>query len=186
MKRIIIIVLCLMLNASQVIGFELGETSIPDTLAAGENALVLNGAGYRTKFFIKAYVGGLYLMEKSHDPELIISSNSPMAIRLHIVSSLITSQKMVDAVTEGFMKATKEDTASIQNEIDRMLVLFREEIKVGDIYDLIYIPGTGVTASKNRIKMGTFSGLEFKRALFGIWLCDSPADATLKQKMLGN
>ncbi len=186
MKRIIVIVLCLMLNASQVIGFELGETFIPDTLAAGENSLVLNGAGYRTKFFIKTYVGGLYLMERNDAQEAVILSDTPMAIRMHIVSGLITSKKMVDAVTEGFEKSTNGDTESIQNHINHMLDLFREDIKKGDVYDLVYVPETGVTVSKNGIGKGTFSGLEFKRALFGIWLCDKPADAALKQKMLGH
>jgi hypothetical protein len=28
--------------------------------------------------------------------------------------------------------------------------------------------------------------LEFKKALFGIWLCNKPAQADLKEKMLGN
>jgi hypothetical protein len=28
-------------------------------------------------------------------------------------------------------------------------------------------------------------GLDFKKALFGIWLCDNPADKDLKLKLLG-
>ncbi|MCP4120091.1 MAG: chalcone isomerase [Desulfobacteraceae bacterium] len=187
MKRVIVIALCLLFSSSPAIGFELGDVSLPDTIAAGEKSLVLNGAGYRTKFFIKAYVGGLYLMEKKpHDQAAVIQSNDPMAIRLHIVSSLITSQKMVDAVTEGFENSTKGNTASIRDRIDRMVEVFKEDIKVGDVYDLVYAPDTGMTASKNGILKETFSGVEFKKALFGIWLCDRPADADLKEKMLGN
>ncbi len=39
---------------------------------------------------------------------------------------------------------------------------------------------TKYSSSKVNIK-----GLEFKKALFGIWLCDKPAQKSLKQEMLG-
>jgi hypothetical protein len=32
---------------------------------------------------------------------------------------------------------------------------------------------------------GTIPGVDFKRALFAIWLGDKPADRTLKEGMLG-
>ena len=38
---------------------------------------------------------------------------------------------------------------------------------------------------KNGNKKGSIAGLEFKKALFGIWLGDKPADDDLKTGMLG-
>ena len=47
------------------------------------------------------------------------------------------------------------------------------------------VPNEGVVVYKNGAKKGTIEGYDFKRALFGIWLCDKPADADLKSAMLG-
>lgn len=38
---------------------------------------------------------------------------------------------------------------------------------------------------KNGTKKGSIDGLDFKKALFGIWLCNKPADEDLKEGMLG-
>ena len=42
-----------------------------------------------------------------------------------------------------------------------------------------------VAVNKNNKLATTIPGLDFKKALFGIWLCNKPADSTLKDKMLG-
>ena len=63
--------------------------------------------------------------------------------------------------------------------------MFKEEIKEGDIYNLIYVPGKGVQVSKNNQSRSTIKGLTFKKAMFGIWLSDKPAQKSLKKAMLG-
>jgi hypothetical protein len=108
-----------------------------------------------------------------------------MALKLHIVSKLITSSKMVDAVTEGFEKSTGGNTAPIQDRIDTILGFFKEDIKKNDIFDLVYLPAKGgVVAYKNGKEVGLVKGKDFKKALFGIWLSNSPADDGLKSELL--
>jgi len=147
--------------------------------------LVLNGEGTRDKFFIDLYVGGLYLKEKSSDSKKIINANSTMNIRLHIVSSLITSKKMEDGTREGFNKATNGDVKLIKEKIETFLAVFMEEIKENDVYDFLYIPSTGVQIYKNSKLKETITGLEFKKALYGIWIGENPAQNSLKEDMLG-
>jgi hypothetical protein len=185
MKKVIIVLLSILLTISAAFAEKIGDVEIPSSLVAGKNKLVLNGAGFRKKFFVKIYVGALYLEAKSSDQNAIINADKPMAIKMHIISSLISSSKMIKAVNVGFEKSTKGQLASIEKEKMQLLELFKEEIKVGDIYDLVYIPGEGVKASKNGQHQGTIKGLAFKKALFGIWLCDKPADKYLKKSMLG-
>jgi len=108
-----------------------------------------------------------------------------MSIKLHIVSKLISSDKMVDAVNEGFENATNGNTKSIDSEIEQFRSFFKEEIKKNDVFDIVYIPDTGVTAYKNGKELGTIKGMNFKKALFGIWLSNRPADDDLKNSMLG-
>ena len=167
-------------NAKEIAGINL-----PDVLETGQSKLVLNGAGVRTKFFIDLYVGGLYLEQESHDPKRIIEANEPMAIRLHIVSSKITSQKMEKATRQGFVKATGGNTAPIEAQIEKFISVFKEEINENDIYDLIYVPGKGVEVYKNDGYKSLTKGLSFKQALFGIWLSDKPVQKRLKEEMLG-
>ena len=163
---------------------EIGGINMPETLKAGQTTLVLNGAGVREKFFMDLYVGGLYLKEKSADPGAIIEADEPMAIRLHIISSMITSKKMEKATREGFEKATGGNIGPIQVQIEEFISVFKEEIKEGVIYDLIYVPGKGVEVSKNNESRSMIKGLPFKKAMFGIWLSDKPAQKSLKKAML--
>ena len=147
--------------------------------------LVLNGQGTRDKFFIDLYVGGLYLKKKNSNFQTIIDSDEEMNIRLHIVSSLITSKKMEDGTREGFIKSTNGNTEQIKDKIETFLAIFLEEIKENDIYDFLYIPSTGVQIYKNNKLEETITGLEFKKALYGIWIGKNPAQNSLKEDMLG-
>jgi hypothetical protein len=184
-KKVFIAVLAVLMLATASYGIEMAGVSMPDTVKAGDASLALNGAGIRTKFFMDMYVGGLFLKQKSSDAAAIINADEPMAVRLHIISGLITSEKMEDAVREGFEKSTNENTAPIQQEIENFINVFKEKINVNDIYEFFYIPGKGLEVYKNGAPASVVPGIAFKKALFGIWLCDSPAQKSLKEAMLG-
>ena len=149
----------------------------------GEN-LLLNGAGIREKMWIDLYVGSLYLPAKSSNAKDILDSKEAATIKLDIVSGMITSEKMISAVNEGFENATNENTAPLKAKIDKFKSFFKEEIKKGDVFVISNVPGTGVVVLKNGVKKGTIEGHDFKKALFGIWLGAKPADKDLKAGML--
>jgi hypothetical protein len=168
-------------DAKRVAGIE-----IPETLEAGGVLLTLNGAGIRTRYFLDIYVGGLYLKEKSTDAAAIMEADEPMAIRLRIVTGLITNDRMQRSTEEGFQKSTRRNTAPIREEIDALIDVYDEEINDEDLFDLVYVPEQGLTVSKNGVLRATIEcGLPFKRALFGIWISDQPAQTSLKNGMLG-
>ena len=165
---------------------EIEGINMPEVLEAGRGKLILNGAGVRTKFFMDLYVGGLYLKKKTNNPKEVIDGDELMAIRLHIISSLITSKKMEKATREGFENATKGNTEPIKSQIEKFIAVFREKIGENDIFDLVYVPEKGLEVYKNSELESLIEGLAFKRALFGIWLSDKPAQKSLKEDMLGN
>lgn len=167
-------------QAKKLRGVELAETA-----TIGGNELILNGAGVRTRLIIKLYVGSLYTTTKSDDAAAILDADEPMAIRLNIISDLLTRKKMVKALKAGFKNSTGGNTAPIQPQIDQMLGLMQGKIGTKDQYTLHYKPGSGTHVSKNGEEVGLVEGLEFKKALFGIWLSDSPAQGSLKAGMLG-
>lgn len=184
MKKISLLLLVIALGFSGNAQKKVGDATLPVTTNFNGNELVLNGAGIREKLWIDLYAAGLYLEQKSQDANAILNSNKPMALKLHIVSKLITSEKMTEAVTEGFKNSTNGNTAPIQNEIDQILGFFKEDIKKNDVFDLVYVPGKGIVAYKNGKEKGVVEGKDFKKALFGIWLSNRPADDDLKKNLL--
>lgn len=165
---------------------KIGGVIMPNVVKAGDEYLKINGGGIREKMFLDLYIGVLYLREKSSSAATIMSADEPMAIKMRIVSGMVSKENMEEAIRTGFEKSTGNKVAPIQAKIDELISAgFKDEIKVGDIIDLIYMPGAGTTLYKNNSSLVTIAGLDFKKALFGIWLCDQPADANLKNKMLG-
>ncbi|WP_046744750.1 chalcone isomerase family protein [Kordia zhangzhouensis] len=165
---------------------EVGSATLPESVTFESQKLIYNGAGVRKKAWFKLYSGGLYLQQKSSDAYSIMNADETMAIKLHITSRLISSKKMINAVDEGFENSTNGNTAAIANKIETFKGFFSDEINDGDIFDIVYIKDKGVVVYKNGTKKGTIAGLEFKKALFGIWLSNKPADNRLKEGMLGN
>ena len=127
--------------------------TLPATLKASSSELVLNGGGLREKYFLDLYVSGLYLESKNTNADAIIKADEPMAIRIEIVSKLISSDKMVDAIEDGMKKSTDGNTEALSAEIAEFKSAFSEEIVVGDIYNLVYLPGEGFTVYKNDKKV---------------------------------
>jgi hypothetical protein len=185
LKKILVVFLAAFFLASSGFALEVGSVNLPDTLKAAGTDLVLNGAGQRTKLFIKAYVSGLYLKEKSSDAPKIIDADEPMAVSLQITSGIISSKMMEEAVREGFEHSTKGNIAPIKDKIDAFVNIFKAKINKGDLYEFYYLPGKGLEVYKNKALSSVIEGLDFKKALFGIWLGDKPAQADLKEKMLG-
>ncbi len=172
--------LTLSVSATEVAGVKL-----PDTLNAGDQPLSLNGTGIRSKFFMDIYAAGLYLPEQSKDAASIVKANKPMALRLHITSSLLSGEKMESATREGFEQSTGGKTQPIKASIEKFITAFKEGIKENDVFDLVYIPNKGVEVFKNSELKSSAEGLEFKQALFGIWLSDDAVQDDLKEGLLG-
>lgn len=162
-----------------------GGIDLPDTYTAGSTELQLNGAGTRSKFFMDLYVGSLYVSQAQEDGNAVVEADEPQAITLHITSGMITSDRMTEATMEGFEASTDGDMSSVKADIDQFMSVFKEEIKEGDVFDLVYVPGEGVNVLKNGEQKDTVGDLAFKKALFGIWLSDDPAQKSLKKDMLG-
>ncbi|MDT0293780.1 chalcone isomerase family protein [Mesonia ostreae] len=184
-KIVLIFTVVFAVNLSTAQTKEVGGVKIPTSETFGEHTLSLNGAGTRSKLWIDLYVAGLYLKAESSNAKEIIEKDEAMAVKLQIVSRLVSSSKMVSAVEEGFENSTHGDLAAIQTRIDQFISFFKEEIKKGDVFDITYQPGKGVISYKNGIEKGVIEGMDFKKALFGIWLSKNPADDDLKENMLG-
>jgi hypothetical protein len=164
---------------------EVSGVKFPGHIVADKEALFLNGAGIREKYFMDMYVCGLYLPKRSTDAAQIMNADEKMSLRLQIVSSMVSNSVMQKAVREGFEKSTNKNTAPIKNEIETFIKAFSDPINKGDNFELNYYPGTGCVIYKNGVKKVQIPGLAFKKALFGIWLGPNPAHEDLRNSLLG-
>jgi hypothetical protein len=164
---------------------EVAGVKLPDTAQVGDAALVLNGAGVRSKFFVKVYVGALYLPAVEREAARIVAADSPFAVHLHFLHSEVEAKKLVDAWNDGFTdNHDAARLAALKARIERFNGLFRT-VRRGDVVRVEYLPGRGTTVTISNEERGVIEGADFRAALLRIWLGDHPADASLKEAMLG-
>lgn len=165
---------------------QVGDATLPNQMTIEGTDLVLNGAGMREKVVFDLYAGGLYLQSKSNNASSIINADETMVIKLDIVSKLVSSKKMKNAVDDGFEASTNDNIAPLADRIEKFKSFFSDKIVKTNVFDIAYIKGQGSVVYKNGKKIGVIEGLDFKKALFGIWLGEDPADDDLKEGMLGS
>lgn len=85
LRRLAVAVLPLVMLISSnadAAGKTVAGVEFEEQLRLDDTPLLLNGAGVRSKFFIKAYVIGLYLPHKVGDAELAINQAGPKQLRI--------------------------------------------------------------------------------------------------------
>ena len=184
MKRLMAILILTMVVGVSSMGMVVQDVNLKDTITQNNVELQLNGAGVRTKYFLKLYVGSLYLPEKTKDGNAIVMSKEPMSIKLNIISKMITAEKLKQALKEGFETVEPAKLKRIEKEVEEFNGVFTDEIQLGDIYSFDAENGV-VVVSRNGKHLITIDNQEFKEALFGIWLGDKAVDKDLKKGMLG-
>jgi hypothetical protein len=157
----------------------------PEAIEFEGSTLMLNGKGTRVVFFMKVYEGSLYLETKSSDADEIINSASPMALRIDVISEMVTADAMKKALSDGLEKSTNNNTGAISNEMVQLSSSFNSAVTSGDFYEFIYMPEIGTHVLKNNQLIDLIPGLDFKKAFFGIFLSSNPIQKNLKKAMLG-
>jgi Chalcone isomerase-like len=186
MKKLLLVILLagtFVVQAAEVQGVKLDESA-----QVGDSALVLNGAGIRTKLVFKVYVGALYLTAKKSDVAAVLADAGAKRVSLHMLRSL-SAEKLVHALDEGL---EANNSAAELAAIEPQIKAFRQHmtagggVKEGDVIVLDYVPSKGTQASLNGKALGTTEGEAFSQALLKVWLGEHPVDADLKKAMLGH
>jgi len=192
-NQIISTLKCCLLSAAAVL-FTLGAVSIaragelagvsfPDQATVGGRTVVLNGLGLRTATMlkVKVYVIGLYVENRSSDPQAIIASGGNKRIAMHFVHD-VAADKLRAGWTEGFEDNT-DDVAGIKDEIAKFNASMRD-VKEGDSIVLDF-SGDKVDVLINDSKIDSIAGEAFQQAVLAIWLGLEPPNEGLKQGILG-
>lgn len=169
---------------------EVAGVRVPDVLRVGDRELLLNGAGLRSKLFIKVYVGALYVERKAASPEALLDGTGPRRMSLRLLRDL-DAGSLQSALDDGLRdNHTPAQLAAIKPQADALAAIMKGigQAREGDIIALDF-PGDGVVVSVNGQARGEVrdakNGAAFARALLKVWLGDKPADASLKKALLG-
>ncbi|MCK6412519.1 MAG: chalcone isomerase family protein [Azonexus sp.] len=168
--------------AAEVAGVKLDDSQ---RVASGE--LLLNGAGLRSKLFIKLYVAALYLPQKTSAAAAVLDAPGPRRMQLRLLRD-IGAETLHGALEDGLANnntAVELDAIKAQSEQFGTLMKGLGKVKEGDSVTLDF-GAEALVVSLNGEVRGKVAGAAFGKALLKVWLGEKPADAALKKALLGN
>lgn len=158
------------------------------TQRVGDADLVLNGVGLRSVLFVKAYVAGLYVPQKSTSDKALLASKGAKRVQIKLLRDT-GSSTFLSAFKQGIDNNTTDaEEAAIKPRMDQFekTIAAIGEAKKGDVVNLDMIPGRGFSVSVNGQPRGTaVPGDDFSNAVLRIFLGEKPADSSLKRGLLG-
>ena len=177
--------LCLSAQASAL---ELEGVKLADSVHLGSRDLQLNGAGVRSSFFLDLYVAALYLPGKSTSWAAVLADGGEKRMALHLLIG-ISADHLYSALNNAIAaNHPPAELSALEMPLKEFAAIFHaiDEIEKGDVVTLDYLPDSGTQISVNGVVKGTVGGAPFNSALLKVWLGDKPAQADLKQKLLGD
>jgi hypothetical protein len=181
--RTLLVALSSLLMTSPAWALEIAGVNVPPTVSVGQKVLNLNGAGIRTKFFVKVYVGALYTEKRVSTTDELLRDPGEKTVRMHFVHRKVEKEKIVEAFAEGL--ANNAPDAARSAEAKTFLSWFTNDFVKGDMVGIDVSADGALSASHNGKPLGTLRDAALARAVLRIWFGEKPADAGLKKGMLG-
>lgn len=175
-----------LLAAPVLFAAEVAGVKVDERLMVGNDELVLNGAGLRSRLFIKVYVGALHVAQKSDSPAALVDSAAPRRMTLRLLRD-IDADTLYAALRDGLKdNSSAAELTAINPQVEQFAELMRRigNARSGDSIALDF-SGEGVAVSHNGEPRGKVAGAPFAKALLLVWLGDKPVDASLKKALLG-
>lgn len=174
------------LAAAQIVDIE--GVKFDPSVQVGGQALVLNGAGVRTRAIFKVYAAGLYVPEKSSNPAVLLAQKGPRRVSIGMLRS-VDADTFAGALNDGLKNnLTEQQFASLKPQIDVLNANLKAigEAKKGDSILFEFAPEAGTRIVVNgQPKGAAIPGEEFFSAVLRVWIGEKPVDAGLKKGMLG-
>ncbi|PKO39188.1 MAG: hypothetical protein CVU33_05890 [Betaproteobacteria bacterium HGW-Betaproteobacteria-6] len=170
------------LHAAEVAGVR-----VDDTVRVGSSDLVLNGAGLRSKFFFKVYVGALYVSQKATSSTAVYDSPQPRRMVMRMMRDL-DSDSLNSALDDGLKNNhSPAELAELKTQADQLGAIMKGigKAREGDTIGIDF-SGDGIAVSLNGEMRGKVAGAGFAKALLKVWLGEKPVDASLKKALLGS
>ncbi len=164
---------------------EVGGVKLEDKATVGGEALVLNGAGIRTKAIFKVYVGSLYIPAKATTTAAVLAKG-PRRVQLNMLRD-VGADQMIEALVDGVKQGNPAaEVAAVKAQTDQLASILKSagQLKEGNVLAFDFVDGA-TKVVLNGAEKGSIPGEAFNKALTNAWLGDNPVQADLKKAMLG-
>jgi len=170
--------------------FAQGETNVAgiqveESCKVDDRPMKLNGAGIRSKYFIKIYVGVLCLEQPEHDSAAILAAPGTKRMQMNMLYKKVEAEKITEGWTDGFRaNLDKAAFSHLESRLKQFNALF-PTLNEGDVINMDYLPGRGTELQINSKSLGVIEGEDFFKALLQVWIGKHPADKSLKKGLIG-
>ncbi len=191
LSRLLLVPLATLLLASS--GFaatlDVGGIKVEDSLTIYNNTLLLNGAGIVMNGKVPQYVAQIYAKQKFATLDALTTAPGPKRLILTAVREVDTGPivKMFNRSVET--SAAKGDMAKLIPGLVNIGNVFKANrvLKPGEVMTMDWIPITGlVIYIGGKMQGDPMRQPELFRAAMGVWMGEPPADAKLKDALLGH
>ena len=179
--------ICLLAIACSPFAAEVSGVQVDDKATVGGQELVLNGAGMRSRLFIKVYVGALYVPQKTSTAQGVLGRNQPRRMSLALQRD-VDADQLLEALRAGLSDNNSQaELDAIKPQVEEFATIFRSvgAAKAGQLIVINYTPAEGTVIVLDGVVKGTIAGEAFNKALFNNWLGDKPVQESLKKALLG-
>jgi hypothetical protein len=161
---------------------------LDDRIEVLGNALQLNGSGVRVKDGQGIYTAALYLSARSSSAAAVLSAPGSKHLSMTMLRD-VSAEQLGNLFTHRIKdNLEKAALSKIVPGLIHMGQIFSQhhKLKAGETVAIDWLPGNGIQISvKGQPQGEPFKDAEFSAALMKIWLGDTPADAQLKDALLG-
>lgn len=167
---------------------DVGGVKIEDSIAIYNNTLMLNGAGVMPGGKTPLYVAHIHAKAKFNTLDALCGSAGPKRLTLTAIREVDTGPilKMLSRSVEA--TAAKGDMAKLIPGMMNISNVFKANrvLKPGEVMTLDWVPITGlVIYIGGKMQGDPIRDPVLFRAAMGVWMGESPADAKLKEALLG-
>ena len=163
---------------------DLHGVALPDTRTVDGTDLRLNGIGLRTYsvFGIPVYVAGLYLEQRSDNPDAILQSPERKLLDIRFLRDVDAADARA-AWRDGFEQNCRAPCYLDPNDVQRFLAAV-PSMRKGDDSTLLFTP-QGVTVTLNGQPMADIRDPHFAATMLATFIGAAPPTPRLKRELLG-
>ncbi|MEA2081108.1 MAG: chalcone isomerase family protein [Pseudomonadota bacterium] len=159
---------------------------LADSYQTGQQSLLLNGSGIRSKLFIKVYVAALYVGKTSNSAAAILATPGAKSMQMIMLYKEVEAEKITKGWKDGFQANLSEtELKPLEDRLKKFNALF-PALRKSDVVRMDYSPDTGTRLSINDRQLGRIEGADFFAALLKVWIGEHPVDDNLKKGLLGD
>lgn len=184
--RKVLFVLAAILTAAPGVARELAGVDVPEVIRmqSGGGPMHLAGASVQRHNFMPFYVTALYLSPNFRGE--IPDEYTQKQVTLIWLTPQMSDERVDDYWRKAMAESVNDQQLylRIESAVDRFVDLF-EGVAHGDRFEFEYVPDMGTQVVVNGTKAGIIPGIDFHRALMGVWLGDKSRESVFQAELLG-